>query len=396
MLGLDVLINMLSRLEDRGLAVQALRCTRLRHRVNQCTRCADVCPNSAIQWSEGTLDVDPTKCTGCGACATVCPTSALVAIAPTDSHVATAAEAAGTRGDKAIFVCDRYLKVKKLDPGGAILVPCISRIDESMMIGAIAAGAPAVELIDGGCADCPQGSSHKVTEKTVAQTNYILSRWAKPALVQLKSTAPLVPADEFVAADTTVGVSRRSFFTMMRGEGAEAASGVIAKVVGSAVVSVEETITKNKVVRLSEYPRLVPAKRRYLLASLAKLGLPVEPEAETTLWANISMADSCVGCYGCVDFCPSGALAKFEHEAKLGIAFRSARCTGCGLCRDICYNAMRNEVIQISHVIRWSDLMNEGTTITMLKEKSELFDPNESTTEKMTKLLDASVASYGA
>jgi ferredoxin len=395
---LDVLIKMISRLEDRGIAVQARRCTRLRHRIATCTRCSDVCPTAAIQWGESTLEVNPAKCTGCGACATVCPTSALSAVSPNDTQLSAAVEAVGTQGRSAIFICGRYLKLNKRAGAGAILVPCIARVDESIMIGAVAAGSPGVQLVEGACGGCPQGAAHKLAETTVTAANALLEGWGKPDLVQLMADAALEKENNPPKIAQAGEVSRRGLFMLLRGKTAEVASGAIANVAGTAILSSDEIAkeSRNQVLSLADYPRLVPGKRRYLLASLARLGKPVGPEAETAFWANVRIGETCVGCHGCVDFCPSGALAKFENGDKSGIAFRSARCTGCHLCEEICHKAMRNECLQISQTVRWEALLQEETTIVMLDDKRDLIDPAETMQDKLSKLLGAPVTTYSA
>jgi Fe-S-cluster-containing dehydrogenase component len=89
-------------------------------------------------------------------------------------------------------------------------------------------------------------------------------------------------------------------------------------------------------------------------------------------------------------------LAKFENGDKSGIAFRSARCTGCHLCEEICHKAMRNECLQISQTVRWEALLQEETTIVMLDDKRDLIDPAETMQDKLSKLLGAPVTTYSA
>jgi ferredoxin len=323
----------------------------------------------------------------------------LLAISPSDAQLVAAIEAAGSHGEAVIFACERYLKECQHDGSHVIQVHCIARVDESLMIAAIAAGASAVQLVEGACAGCPQSSGQKVATSTAASANSLLQAWGRPALVQLVTEAPqgeALPDTSKQANEPAVaaGVSRREFFSRLRGEGAEVASGALAQVVGAAVTTSGEAA--QQVLPLAEYPRHVPVRRWLLLASLARLGEPLAPEAEPGIWGSVQIGTECTGCYGCVDFCPSGALAKFEHEGQAGIAFRSARCTHCRLCEDICGQAMQCGCLHVSPVIRWQELLQEETTVVMLKDKSSLYDPEEKPQDKLSKLLGADVSSYGS
>ena len=43
-----------------------------------CHECVDVCPSSAISFTEGGASIDRDRCTGCGSCITVCRFDAVV------------------------------------------------------------------------------------------------------------------------------------------------------------------------------------------------------------------------------------------------------------------------------------------------------------------------------
>lgn len=57
-------------------------CARRRLRFSSCHACADVCSAQALTISSGRLEIDPSKCTGCGECLFACPAQAIRGVSP--------------------------------------------------------------------------------------------------------------------------------------------------------------------------------------------------------------------------------------------------------------------------------------------------------------------------
>lgn len=388
---LNLFIEAMARLESRGITVEAKRCTRLRHRIASCTRCSEVCPTQAIQWGEDSLDIDPDKCTGCGACATVCPTAALEAKAPSDLQLHSATKALANEIGEVAFACERSLKKSSCDRSRVIEVPCIARIDESVLIGAVVAGARSVQLVDQACSSCAHGKAREVAVKTAELANALLIAWGKSKLVEFgqPTNASGNTREEIRSAE---GISRRGFFTLLKGESAEVASGAIAGVVGGAIKGDQKE--RPRKISYQDFQKHIPGKRRYLLAALNALGQPVAQELSTSLWAKVTIAHNCKGCWGCVDFCPTGALAKFQYEGQIGIAYQAFSCASCRLCEDICQRAIRSGSLTVTQPADLMKVLQPTTEVLIVKPMEQFIQFDSKLEDKLAALLHTTVASY--
>ena len=79
----------LQALQSDHVHVCQERCLLVRNRNAECLRCAQACTSGCISYNEQTkmLDIDQTRCVGCGTCATACPTCALEARDPNDTEL---------------------------------------------------------------------------------------------------------------------------------------------------------------------------------------------------------------------------------------------------------------------------------------------------------------------
>lgn len=327
LVGLPELMEILHRLEGQAIRVHGDLCARGRHRKSTCTRCADACPTGAISWAEG-LAVDPEKCTGCGACAAVCPTGALEACLPGDAELLGRVRQAAQAGQTVAFACPRFVQTEPAAKAVCVEVPCIGRLNEAVLVGA-ATEAQWVLLLDGACEGCPSAKAHEVAERMADRANGLLRAFGMSPRVVV---GPQLPASLQAAnSEMAQGLSRRGFFTLLAREALR-----VGAVTVDTVLSGREQAEKNEPTR-GELPTDLPAKRALLLASLRRLGEPATARLEVEGWATFGYGESCTGCQMCAFFCPTGALTKVEREGRVGVAFRAAACTACGLCEDICY-----------------------------------------------------------
>ena len=327
-LGLEEFVEIMGRLEGKAIQARPQQCTRIRHRLSTCTRCADACPTGAIQWDSG-LEVDAEKCTGCGACAAVCPTGALSAHSPTNGELLVRAKQVIQDSGNVAFACPRYVEANPTK--AAITVNCIARLDESVLVGAVSMGAKGVWLLDGACEGCPQESCRTVAAACVSRSNRLLAAFGvseRIALVERLSAANLPEG-----AQTDVeAMSRRGFFQLLARQTARV--GVIA----ADSVLTSHGLSGAKELKKGEMPIEVPEKRKLLLDALKRLGVaPREGSTAEGVWLRFGFLEACTGCQMCTFFCPTGALTKWEQDEKVGVAFQVSRCVACGLCRDSCY-----------------------------------------------------------
>ena len=356
-LRLDQLVDVLTHLESRDIGVHPQQCSRIRHKRSSCTLCADHCPAQAITWEE-MLQVDPDQCTGCGICAAVCPTGALETQAPTNLELLVLIQELVKQGSTIAFACSRYLEARSVARDGTIHVKCLGQLDESILLAAISLGARTVWLIDGACQACPYAAGRTIAAQAVHRTTALLQAWNLAQHIFFGPDLPDGPSTAMRPSPRGDVLSRRTFFSLLARKTTGAAATVAAVAVDSILGSQDR---ENQRPQKGELPVHLPAKRRLLLAAVKRLEKPLvaDFEADGGLWARFGFNQSCTGCQMCAFFCPTGALSKIERDGKAGVLFRTAYCTHCRLCQDICYK----EAVILSPGVDLSQVLDEAVDV---------------------------------
>jgi ferredoxin len=341
-MSVDQVVDILDRLETRHLAVSPELCIRQRHRRATCTRCLDVCPDGALAW-DGGLVVEWERCTGCGACAAVCPAGALEAIGLSREELLVQIQRITRDQDWVAFACPRSLDGYE-GRAQCLTLSCLGRLDESLLVGAGAHGAQSVLLVDGACDGCPQAVGRAVVGAAAARSNALLEAFGFPEAVTFRPDPPAVQPEDRDGRGSQEGVSRRGMFKALARE-----TGRMREIAAEREQEPAEKPT-------GELPRALTGGRLLLLAALKRLGSPVEPVfqgGEEGLFARFSLGEACTACQMCAFFCPTGALTKVEDGGRVGLAFRVASCTNCGLCRDICYR----DAVLLTHEVDLNEVL---------------------------------------
>lgn len=348
MIGLSQFEKILSALQAPALSVHPEYCSRLRHRLSKCTRCSDNCPTKAIEWAEGILNVDPDKCTSCGICANVCPNGVFESLKPSDLEILTKARLSLREQKEIVFECNPEGVDKQ---SNAIVVPCLARIDEGVLVGCVALGAQAVWLAIGPCQGCKCESSRHVATETVNSANGLLELFGLPNRILFKRRE----AEPLEARMT----SRREFFTTLTQE-AKKSSALLA-------CSIIDSFEKEPPKRVGSLPTCLPMKRKLLLDSMRKLGNLTEEIFKSSLFCQFEVNEDCTGCQMCAFFCPTGALAKLDEEGKVGVSFKASDCIACGLCQEICYK----NAVRLSHSVNLRKVISRDTDKVIMREGSQ-------------------------
>ncbi len=332
------------------------RCAVMRNRKASCTKCADACTTGAISITEDEVSVDADKCVGCGTCATVCPTCALEANNPNDAVLATTALDAliAARGT-GVVMCDhaweRYAAV--VDPQRATRVRCLGRVDESICVSLVAAGADRVVLVHGACDDCERHVGKQTYELVAATADELLEAWGSDVRVELTQELPaaamLEPGQRSAFSQSLpYDEDRRRLFS-------EAGRSMLHAVCDGLPLVGEQDAKEAQVTQVTDeggraqaarfmktmkdgtLPHFIPDRRERLLDALAELGQPEDVALDTRLWGRVVIdASKCRTCYGCATFCPTGAITKWKDETGEGVDHSPADCVKCRCCTDIC------------------------------------------------------------
>ena len=374
---IGTMIDVAEALRTPAVTVCAQNCTHRHHQASTCSRCEQVCPTQAITVSADGPELDPMACIDCGACVTACPTGAVEPLKPPDSLLV---EWVATRA--ACFSHVSIACARIPSPGRSIAtVPCLARLDPSLLLFAFAKGADSVSLYTGTCGECSEGLAPRV-ESLGADTRRLLDQFRLSGSIDVREGLEPSESGEAPAG----GLTRRGFFEALRRGGRGYGAKALTVLMPESEEAVEEELPRR------ELPVYVPAMRRRLLVSLRALVPEGSSEREVNgpfLAPELDRA-RCNGCAICGRICPTGALG-IEGDGEsdtLRITCLESVCVACGLCAEIC----RHEAISLAPIPAGRALARGAGRRTLFvrgrREAETLFVPVE---DRMRKLLGAAI-----
>ncbi len=335
------IVEVAEALESKAVYLASDRCVVVRNRHSSCTKCSDACPTDAVRAADNVLELDAGRCVACGACTTVCPTEALIPLQPLDEDLAASvANAVVMSEGPAVFACARIASKRLGDPAKYAEVPCLARMEESVLLGLAARGVSDIVLVDGTCSTCKFRANVPGIQATVDSANSLMAAQGSAVRVQRQSAFP----EEVLLEDASslLGESRRGFFKSARTRARDAA-GKTAEVMvfkndGKAAPSLRDRLRMSDAGTL---PQFNPVRRMRVLDAMDALGASVEPAVDTRLFGAVEIDEqACSACGMCTVFCPTGALKKSEIAPEDGegsfLEFSAADCVQCNLCADAC------------------------------------------------------------
>lgn len=377
------LVELFRKLESRDIIVHQQRCVRVRNKNASCTKCSDACTSKCITIEDNELFIEPGNCIGCNTCCTACPTCALEARKPTDAELLrTAVEAMRAAGGEAVLAAESIVQAagEYLKPGLVVPVVNLGRVDETLILGLVNAGAKRVTLVQPRVLDEAQIKGIETAKMVCESANTLLEVWGQTARARVSETFPVVVRVEKAEYDE----SRRRFFETVASEakdvGFVAAAHVVDRTLDEGMPEFD-LFTQLKVGDDGTLPHFIPDRRERLLNALARMGEPADEMVETRLWGHVIIdTDACTGCRMCATFCPTGALYKYTDEKDpmdTGIEHSPADCVKCRCCEDVCPQG----AIEISDAVFAVDLMDGaverypmGPDITQQKKTHFMYD----------------------
>ena len=314
------IVEVAEALESKAVFLAPDRCTVVRNRHSSCRKCTDACPTDAVGAKDNVLALDNERCVACGACTTVCPTEALIPLAPLDEDLAASvADAVVASGGRAVFACARIASKRKGDPTKFAEVPCLARMEESVLLELAARGVEDILLVDGTCATCKFRACVPGIDATVASANELLAAQGSPIRVERASAFP----DERAAG------------------GRRAACWAPRAAVSSRRPRARRWMRPGRRRRLpSRRPAWRTCRRCATgcacpMRARCRSSIPcgacmcwmpwtawdrrVAPEIDTRLFGSVHVdAEACSSCGMCAVFCPTGALKKSELVPEEG------------------------------------------------------------------------------
>lgn len=302
-------------------------CSRFRTTKSACVLCAEVCPKQAVRPSNEGPAVSE-RCVGCGACYSICPTGAFELPARADlAIIQEIRDSDGPRPDHPFAISCR-----RADTTAELILPCLGRLTEALLIAPLAGKAVAVEIRRPPCERCS-------LSKAVTHLDLIMQR--ARSLYEVVGLAGSQIYEKRVALRTSKqaapqDLSRRGFVGAL-GKGT---LGLATMAIPDLEKKQGDTRTDFREVLCSRPENL---KRSALLESLKYFSAQHEVvvSSENALLAEIEVERKCTGCGTCALLCPTAAIRLTATEKHLYFTFKPAQCVNCRVCQQVCnYDAL--------------------------------------------------------
>ena len=383
------LFNLFEELKSKYVRVHQNRCVVVRNRNASCMRCAESCTSGAISIIDNEILITSDKCIGCGTCATVCPTCALEAAQPNDTELLlTCLKAARQAKGEAIIACEQLLDAASglFDPEKVTRVTCLGRVDESLLVSLVIAGASSISLIQANCTECEYCIGLETAKLVVNTTNTLLDTWNSSMRIEIVERLP-----ETLLLEDGLGYdsSRRDFFMSIVGKTKTVAAKSLDNAVKDTLGMQEEVeLRYQKVMADGTLPHFIPDRRERLLDRLAQLGDPRDEVIETRLWGHVTIdLETCNACMMCATFCPTAAISKLlegNTDTVIALEHYPGDCVKCRCCEDIC----PTDALTLWDGVKASDLLSGNVESYEMGESILKKDPAHSMYNSMRKLLN--------
>lgn len=315
---LERFAHLLHRVGGAQATVEASRCLRQHSGLSDCHLCVKSCPVQSIDLTGGVHVL--THCTGCGVCLTVCPVSAFDLTGATAGQFLSQVASLLREHPSPLIACERSADAASAD----VIVPCMGRLDETLVLGPLALGAELLYLTRGPCENCPY-------QDAMPRYRRMLGRVRSWGGALPGSSARIVETEEGTRQKPTpsreAGPGRRAFFTWVRSEGMQLMSSFL------------DDFTQGFRGRHAARGGSLPLRNRLLPRFLKKLGagereVPYDPEAP---FAELLIDEvKCNACEACVQVCPTDAIERAGGEEAFRLTMDASRCINCALCLDAC------------------------------------------------------------
>ena len=341
MYGLKALSSTLNRVQQPDIFYEPALCSRTRWRHSHCSLCQEGCAPGALQLTNQ-IDLNESKCTGCGLCISRCPNGVFWSRRRDDAAlIRQIAGLLSSSTRKTIeFDCGRSGQVGQ----DVLTLPCLGRLTENLILAPLVLGANLVEIHWPECRGCANENclSHlrsvlllvtKLTTMVGLGEDVVQVRRSGQYSEHMPDISPCFSRRHFLRDLTRE--AGQALVTLLPEFASEKPSGTLRHVVGAKRLILLKLI--------GTFPQHTPIR-------IERKGLPV---------AEVEIHSGCVGCPVCATLCPTGALERTENAEGVNICFHPEICTACHICQEACML----RVISTSPEFRLESLYERNTKL---------------------------------
>ncbi|MEE8483405.1 MAG: 4Fe-4S dicluster domain-containing protein [Nitrospinota bacterium] len=311
---------------ESPISIRQEACISVRSSFEGCRLCMEACPDDCLGFkSSGEIALNADKCSSCGVCVAACPSSVFTLKRHEDSVVYDAAFFAIEKSPELTFGC-RYSDFSpassKADEAEAIILPCLSMLNETMITDAVLEGAESVSL-EAPCGGCRITHGMELIERSVSRAAGLLAALDNQAAVSFKVTESEPGKEE--TAPIGERFSRRSFLT-------DVGKTLVREALRDGEMHEEPKIASGYL------PAIPLTHKRRSLNVIAKPFKTPGPEftEKSSPFRVLRINDNCTACMACSTYCPTGALSRRETPESADIFFQARTCLKCWGCADLC------------------------------------------------------------
>jgi len=335
---------------DHHMLVETSLCSRFRTPKSDCSLCAEACPANAITVSDGGAEITG-GCIDCGVCHSACPNGAFGIRERSDERIMD--EIPFSRRSPLRISCERG------DTSADIILPCLSRLTETLFLEPVRRGMPGIEIARPSCEGCLLVKAAFHLETVIRRTHHLYDMLG---IARNRLSIKNIPLQGLVKAPERA-VSRREFFGVFRAKAAGIAAAAMPDIEGGGD-------GKAEVFRNAVEDRRESRKRSILMERLLALGAKAGVKqtaapSEDALTADIEVGAGCAACGVCASLCPTGAISLQWTEKTFSLGFSPALCTNCRICEKTC----RHRAITMKETVSPALLLQQGETVLFRAEK---------------------------
>lgn len=325
------------------MTIEKRLCSRFRTPKSDCALCAGFCPVSAISISESGAKIEG-GCTECGACISACPNGAFDIKGRDDRKIS---EEIGSRV-KGQGVNTFTISCEHGDETADLIVPCLSRLTETLLLEPAKAGASTVKLLRPMCEKCSNKKAAPHLSRVVKQSRHIYE------MLGIGAGSLLISAVEFretkdselrIQDSEANTISRREFFGSFRNKAIEVAAEAIPDIenknngdkelFNDLIHKKPESIKRTML--LEAIKAIEPRFKDSGIESGTAQGLnkTYAPELDCIV-AELEVSPKCTACGVCAILCPTNAITQEWTDDGYSLSYKPALCTNCGVCVAAC------------------------------------------------------------